>query len=469
MTRLRFEKLSTQRLPLITIGRLALVISLVTAVAFAGDRTIINGSSCKVTEEDFDLDVCVPCTDCIPPTLQPADPGGCYHLKDVYLRVDFPDPDSTKPGTHWRFGRRNDGRTGLRLVDVSVKAAQLDDLKYVIKDAGMADIYVPYDNGSNRYYDMQFTTPDDLDQVEKADLASELSSLVYLRRKTSGYYADDAIPRVGIECRDSGFAWSCKNHSNPSEDIRRRLHEVVLWAVSDAGNYDNTIEYRFREDGSIGFRYGPTGFDSVSHKGISHVHDALWRVSTKLFGETTSEVRKFRHVDQHDGTFSDSEDSVPKETSILWEPLEFTSLIVQSTARENKYGHLMGYEFAPWNRTGTARQSTDQWTLNDYYLTNDNPGEDGFGIGSPYDWRVVFHSPDVYLSSFLNNETLGATGDGVVLWYISSAHHEPSDTDNQPGSGEYTGVTPVHWNGFDMEPHNFFEYNPVGGPAMCYP
>jgi hypothetical protein len=67
----------------------------------------------------------------------------------------------------------------------------------------------------------------------------------------------------------------------------------------------------------------------------------------------------------------------------------------------------------------------------------------------------------------LNNQPLGGTGDGIVLWYIGSVHHEPTDADNQMGNGGRTGITLVHWTGFEMNPHNFFDYNPLGGPGRC--
>ena len=89
---------------------------------------------------------------------------------------------------------------------------------------------------------------------------------------------------------------------------RRRVNEVVVWGVYDGGNYDNIIEYTFREDGSIGFRYGATGYNLPGKTSASHVHNGLWRVSTKLFGRTDNQVVQFRHVMYADGTLAtDSE------------------------------------------------------------------------------------------------------------------------------------------------------------------
>ena len=144
---------------------------------------------------------------------------------------------------------------------------------------------------------------------------------------------------------------------------------------------------------------------------------------------------------------------------------------MQSATQTNSYGNNMGYEFVPADRTGTGRFSQrpgdrQLWTLNDYYLTNDNPGEDGSGSGANH-WRYSWYSPDQYLLTYLDQEPLGGTGDGIVVWYIGSAHHDPTDADNQKGNGNRTGITLLHWSGFEMEPHNLFDYNPLGGPAKC--
>ena len=70
-------------------------------------------------------------------------------------------------------------------------------------------------------------------------------------------------------------------------------------------------------------------------------------------------------------------------------------------------------------------------------------------------WRYTWYSPDDYLPRYVgDSQIVGSTGDGIAVWYIGSAHHDPSDLNNQKGSGDRTGVTLVHWSGFDMEPHD---------------
>jgi len=425
----------------LTSGMVVLASLLNVVPAQATDRIIINGNGCQVTEEDA---------------------IGIFLHSDLYLRIDFPD-------SHWRFGLRNDGLKGLSLVDVSLQAAQFASSEYMIKHAGMADIFVPYDDGSYSPYDMRGSY-NNMDQMDAADLPAQLGSLVYLREASGNFYIRDPYPKVAVECRETGIAWLCKQ---PGNHTRRRVNEVVVWGVYDGGNYDNIIEYTFREDGSIGFRYGATGYNLPGKTSASHVHNGLWRVSTKLFGRDHNQVLQFQHVMNSDGTMAmDSEPQIVHETALDWDLLKFNTVIVQSDTQMNSYGHLMGYQFVPNNRTGTGRFSQrppdkELWTLADYYVSNDNPGEDGSGSGMD-NWRYTWYSPDDYLLRYVGDmQLVGDTGDGIAIWYIGSAHHTPSDLDNQKGSGNQTGITLVHWSGFDMEPHDLFDYNPLGGPPRC--
>lgn len=402
--------------------------------ATATDRLIINGDGCQVTEEDA---------------------VGITLGSDLYLRVDYPD-------AHWRFGLRNLGLKGLNLVDVSLQAAQFSSPQYLIKRAGLTEMFVPYDDRSNTFYDMSFGY-DRMDQMDQADLPAQNGALVYFRRGVGGRYVRDNVPKIAVECRETGVAWLCKNGGNR---VRRRVHEVVVWSVFDAFNYDYIIEYTFKEDGSIRFRNGATGYNLPGATSKPHVHNPLWRVSTKLFSRTDNQAFQFAHVEDQNGFIgTDSDQAILNETALDWNPPQFSSVMIQSATQTNSYGHLMGLEFEPDDRRGTGRFQ-ETFTHHDQYLTNDNPGEDGTGGGNN-NWVYTWFSPNSYLINYLNGEPIGATGDGIVYWYLGSTHHEPTDNDNAQGSGSRTGITLIHWAGFDMEPHNLFDYNPVGGPSRC--
>jgi primary-amine oxidase len=424
------------------VGWIVLTIFFLT-IPFAGatDRILINESGCQVTQED-------------------ASGIGIYYQSNLYLDIDF-------PNSHWRFGLRNDGLKGLSMVDVGVQAAQFTSKQYIIKKAGLADVFVLYDDRSHKYYDLDYDNA--MDQIDPADLPSQNAALVYLRTQVGTQYVQDRVPRVAVECREAGMGWLCKQ---PGNHMRRRIHDVVVWGVYDAGNYDYIIQYTFHEDGGISLRAGATGYNLPSDASEPHVHNPLWRVSTKLFDRLDNQAFEWVHVEDSQGLIAtDSDWPIPTVTSSDWDPEYFSRVRIQSATQTNDYGHLMGYEFLPGDRTGTGRFSTrsgdkEMWTQHDQYVTNDDPGDDGSGTGYN-NWLYTWITPDDYLLSYLNGEPVGGTGDGVVLWYVSSVHHEPTDSDNQQGNGNRTGITLMHWSGFDIEPHNMFDYNPLGGPPRC--
>ena len=404
------------------------------APAHALDRIIINGAGCQVTEEDA---------------------VGIQLHQDLYLRIDY-------PNTHWRFGLRNMGMKGTQALDVAIQGAQYTSPQYIIKRAGMAEMFVPYDDRSHTYYDMSFGD-DRLDQIDAADLPTTNGALVYFRNKVGNVYVRDAVPKVAVECRDEGVGWLCKE---PGNHVRRRIQEVVVWSVFDAYNYDYIIEYTFHEDGRVTFRSGASGYNLPYDTSEAHVHNGLWRVSTKLLGRDDNDVMQFAHVEDANGYIAtDSFTPVTNEETADWNQLQFSSLLVQSQTQTDDYGHLIGYEFYPFNRWGQGHFQ-ETFTQHDQDLTNENAGEDGTGTGIN-NWLYTWYNPNSYLLSYLNGQPLGGTGDGIVLWYFGSTHHEPTDADNQMGSGDRSGITLVHWFGFEMVPHNFFDYNPLGGPPRC--
>src|SRR5581483_5237844 len=209
-TREAFRQIKSERLrPVLTGGAALIAILLSVIPAFATDTVLINGNGYQVTEEDA--------------------VGLLHH--DLYLRIDY-------PNTHWRFGLRNMGLKGPQILDVTIQGAQYSSPQYVIKRAGMAEMFVPYDDRSHTYYDMSFGD-DRVDQMDAQDLPSQNGALVYFRTQNGGpFFVRDTVPKIAVECRDEGIGWLCKE---PGSHARRRIQEVVVWSVYDAFNYDYII------------------------------------------------------------------------------------------------------------------------------------------------------------------------------------------------------------------------------------
>jgi Cu2+-containing amine oxidase len=69
---------------------------------------------------------------------------------------------------------------------------------------------------------------------------------------------------------------------------------------------------------------------------------------------------------------------------------------------------------------------------------------------------------------FPNGEKI--TDTDVVIWYLSSAHHEPRSEDgrfvqDKEGNYRWQGITLLMWTGFDLVPHNFMDGTPLYHPS----
>src|ERR1700741_1018257 len=359
---------------------------------------------------------------------------------------------------------------GLWVGPVDIKRTASGPWIRVLYQAGLADIFVPYHDNTLRFYDMQYTTW--LDQVNVWD-AGPNGSLIFLTNEHDSHGMP--MPTVVAEVRDRGVAWLCKEHGN---SVIRRGQEFVVWGVSDAGNYDNMIQISLRDDGSMGFRTGNTGFnaDNTDDPSIPiptkpsepHAHNALWRVDMDLNGYAGDSAYWMTHSEPI-GSLIATDSEVPfaggGEGAQRWDYSQYASLMIEDTAL-NAFGHHLGYEFMPAGMGMTRHYGWEEiWTRNDVYVTVYHGNELG--------WLNNYVTPDHHLLTFINGESVSKRD--LVVWIRSAAHHHPSDEDRSSDDlatldpEGFTGVTLIHWSGFDIQPHNFFDDNPLGGPVKCGP
>ncbi len=320
----------------------------------------------------------------------------------------------------------------------------------ILHRAGPAEIFTPYHSGDPHFYDTQYADWSQWRRTVTSGDAGPNGALITL--------AQDASfgPTLVAECRDRGPAWLCKGDAS---SFVRRGQELALWGVFDAGNYDFITEYGFRDDGTLTMRVGATGYNNLEQPTVAHMHDVLWRIDMDLNGAAGDTALLGQHlepdpsgsplqaVDRHEH-FNDG-----KEGFADWNPLEFTSLLVEDVAK-NAAGEQRGYALEPL-RSGTARHD-ENWTKHDFWVTRWDPAEDT-------GWAVPWKDPGAYLFPYLNGQSV--VKQDIVLWYLASAHHHPSSEDRD-SQGNWA-VTLTHWFGLELHPHNFFDANPLGGPPIC--
>lgn len=373
----------------------------------------------------------------------------------------------TCPETSWRVCVQDAGLKGLWVGPVDLKRSPTAPWMRVLYDAGPAEIFVPYHEGSTRLHDLRFCTPPFvcLREVFPAD-AGATGQLVTL--------SADVKPKVVAELRDRGPAWLCKAVDGSGNEIShlRRGEEMVLWGVYDTGNYDYIFQYEFRDDGSIGLRLGATGYNHPGQPFEPHMHDTLWYMDMDLVGPSYDSAYVIEHQEGNpfplEATDVDNAFNGGFEGALEWNPEAFHSILLEDLST-NVHGRSRGYELVPF-RTGTGRHNGggELFTQNDFWVTVWN--------GYENNWRAVWSVPDQYLLGSANGVSGTANQQPIlnrdlVLWHLSSAHHEPHDEDQATGNSGMEGITLMHWMGADLVPHNLFDQNPLGGPhrSLCEP
>lgn len=364
------------------------------------------------------------------------------------------------PEVEWQFCAVDKVKRGLWIENVKLRRQSSGPLVDILYEAGAMEIFVPYHGpGTPRGYDMQFC-----DDGTTADCRRKLPGPPANWAGSNGFVDPlNTKSDVVVERRDSGLEHLCVGQTSTV----RRGSEVVVWALHDPGNYDNIIQYSFRDNGSIGFRAGVTGYNNQAIPKEAHMHNVLWRMDVDLNGSSGDTPFLKRHLEDVPGS-SDSEKPFFNgvEGWALWHDKYFTTLVVEDKS-VNAYGNPIGYELLPL-RTGSARhyQAKEWWTRNDFYVTRYRDSELLKNAKGPFQ---AWLSPDDFLYPWIDNHEPLPANDNVI-WHVSSAHHDPHDEDRAKGdpADKIQGITQIHWSGADLAPHNFFDHNPLGnGPLKC--
>lgn len=376
--------------------------------------------------------------------------------------------------TAWRTCISNQGRRGLVLGPTDLRRTPAGEWMRILREASVAEIFVPYHTLPLRLYDHETTSAQSMREVTPADAGANGMVLTL---------SGESAPQVVAETNDRGIAWLCKE----GRSISRRGRELVLWGVQDAANYDYIIEYRLRDDGGIGFRLGSTGYNNPFFPPRSttdaHMHNVLWRIDVDLDGPGGDTAVQLRHVEATDASQPSSDVEEPFNGGVegvaQWDPRAFHTIGVVDR-RENAHGNPIGYTMQI-AASGLARHfgrsaggtRREQFTQSDFAVTRFRQSERDAFFDTAH---VRYLEPDQYLLGEGSPGTGVADRESVedadiVLWHRSAAHHEPHDEDHAPGDppGLMTGITNVHWQGFALEPHNLFDFNPLSGPgrAQC--
>jgi primary-amine oxidase len=358
----------------------------------------------------------------------------------------------------WQFTWAVRPLEGLVLTDVHFQGRK------VLKYAGIAEIFTPYDRGAPRPLD-------------------------FLQNGLGDPYAPIA---PGIDC--SSGEW-CKVYDaqgrEPSKSAPAMvmMHEertgpnylgqhgrapgktLVLWSAGHfAGTRDGysfVVRWKFRDDGTLVPEVGATGVPQHLGRGNSspvgsliglderrqkvfapsHVHCFLYRLDFAIDGEkNTVEEFNWERDKAHPGRARCTWTPIVKETGRPCNPATFRSWRVVNYRSRNALGHPRSYQLLPGS-SGAFRgngSELEKSTQADFWVTRYKPNE---MPRTETDGRTAMEA----LAKYADGEPV--ENEALVVWYWLCVHHLPRSEDWQ--------LQPMVWKSFELMPRDFLDGSPL--------
>jgi primary-amine oxidase len=339
----------------------------------------------------------------------------------------------------WSFKWKILPRQGVVLTQVMFQG------RLVLKYAGVAEVFVPYNSGWPRPQDQR-------DHPFGKSLIPLQPGLDCLPGgECRAYAADGALTgqRAVVMIHEEAPSLVYLGREG-----RGRAKMLVLWSAYALGDYTYVVRWRFGEDGSILPEVGLTGKLShfggdatnstevgASQRALGHVHNTYFCLDFDVDGPANT-VEEFNYTpagpdrDKATATWT----PITKETRRVLRPESFRSWRVVNHASRNRLGLPRSYEIVPGG-TGIyrgARQEpfahADLWVTK--FKTDEVPGE-----------RLLSKA----LAASVNGDNV--ENEDVVTWYKLSVHHQPRTED--------WSAMPLDWYGFKIVPRDFLDRSPV--------
>jgi primary-amine oxidase len=343
----------------------------------------------------------------------------------------------------WTFNWSVQPRAGLVITDVFFRGRK------VLKYAGLAEIFVPYNRGQPRPHDFGGGIGDKLEELlpGKDCIPGSLRCESFNAQGKA-----EGKPVVMLHEEATGFSYK-------GGQGRAYGKKLTLWNVYNLGGYHYINRWTFRDDGCLMPEIGLTG--SLNHVGKgdasphgslvgkpnvfapSHVHNIYYCLDFDVDGADNNVVEEFNYQQDKPGSLSGTHSWTPilKESARTWSAENFRSWRVVNRTSKNALGLPRSYELIPGGNGTYRGGSGEAFAQGELWVTRYHPDE------YPTDKRALATA----LPSYLNDESVD--GADVVVWYVLHVHHIPR-TEDYP-------AMPVEWVGFQLKPRDFLDSSPV--------
>jgi primary-amine oxidase len=364
-------------------------------------------------------------------------------------------------GTTWQLCWRMHDKAGLILEKVSISSKRNPQPVQVLESIRLAQLNVPYDSGETEYNDL---TTYGFGGYSLQTLAGDDCKGGSARVGSDGGEEPERRKVLCVSAEQSGLAYRSREDGDWEHPtvLSKAGHDLVLRSISKVGWYEYVVEYRLHDDGQISARLGATGDLAPDEylnadrgwpigKGARdfaamHYHSAFWRVDfniagkggeqveqydTKLDGRgsSTARLKTSRTVIAKEGTFN-------KVNQRWWR--------VVSQKSKNEDGHKRSYELVT---SADDRYEGHPETKPDVTFTEKNLCEK-WATDNAQDPECPEGKRTIL--DFAKDKSKLTD---PVMWVRVGFHHVPRDEDQSP--------MPLHWQGFDLLPRDFFAMNPL--------
>ena len=349
-------------------------------------------------------------------------------------------------GSRWSMCWEERSREGVILRAVQYAPPGGESI-FILSQANMAQIFVPYDSGSPRIHDL---TDFGLGDFNLNNLSvNDCPGGVLLQNNNRNILCKTVL--------QSGYGYKYYEQQKQAAVLR-------LFSVSQLGAYNYVVQWSFYDDGTIEPAVGATGqlqfcTDNPTYGwliegrercqpssgrpyGTSHIHTYYWRLDFDIQNITNNVVEQLEFAGSSTVSRELVRTPVEVETAVQTDPLRFRSWRVGNPNALNAEGHMRSYELLP-NTDHTFRGPTNEpWTANDVYVTQHRACE-----------MWVSHNPTTngcgsHVADFVNGESLV----DPIMWYGLTFHHLPHDEDDPYMS--------THWSSFLLQPRDLFAVQP---------
>lgn len=361
-------------------------------------------------------------------TAEGAECGGNYFINQ-----------SLPSGGSWEICWASSDQEGIILYDIHYVTPNGTRRK-VLKTANLAQIFVPYDDNSQRYH---YVSDQGLGGTNLLALTgADCPNGTLLGENGKNLICQQIIQR--------GFLYKY------GTSAQKTGYQLELFSVSRIGSQNFVVMWKFYDDGTIEPTIGHSGeleaytndplhgwaLDDAGTYGTGFTNNYYWRLDFDIADNGANDmVEEIEIVPASNRTRKEMSTSILlSETGRSVNADLKRSWRVRDGSVTNADGHAISYHLEPLHAGHDYAGSTNEpWTNNDIYFTTHDSCE-----------RFVSKNPTsngcgADVTEFVNGQNIN--GADVVVWYGITLHRLPKNEDEP--------VMPIRWDGFKLVPRDW--------------